>query len=69
VEPRIAALLIWRTLSMDRRSLTGIEHILAVGAQRARPEAVELMTRVRKAIGREPSPSWKRNLTAGCGRF
>jgi tryptophanyl-tRNA synthetase len=40
----------YRQLMADKRQ---IEHILAVGAQRARPEAVELMTRVRKAIGRE----------------
>jgi hypothetical protein len=31
-----------------------IQQILAAGAERARPEAAELLVRVRCAIGREP---------------
>jgi hypothetical protein len=31
-----------------------IQRVLATGAERARPEAAELLARVRYAIGREP---------------
>ncbi len=39
----------YRELMADKRR---IEHILAAGAERARPEAVDLVNRVRTAIGR-----------------
>jgi hypothetical protein len=31
-----------------------IQRVLAAGAERGRPEAAELLARVRRAIGREP---------------
>jgi hypothetical protein len=31
-----------------------IQRVLAAGAERARPEAAELLVRVRRAIGQEP---------------
>jgi tryptophanyl-tRNA synthetase len=41
----------YRELMADKAQ---IQRVLAAGAERARPEAAELLARVRHAIGREP---------------